>query len=422
MQETMRFAVGIDIGTTRVRCVIGHLDGSNPAPTIVGVGTAPNNGLRKGVVVNIVNTAQAIDHALDEAERMSGHQVNAASININGSHIMAMSSKGVIAVNSQNPEITEDDLARAQEAATVVQLPANREILQVTPRSYQLDGQENIKDPLGMSGVRLEVDAHVITALGPHVKNLLKSLDMTQTAVDHVMVSGLAAAKAVLSPQQMENGVAVVDLGGTTTSIVVFEEGDLQHVAILPMGGVNVTNDLAIGLRTDLDVAEAVKLEHASATPAGKDAPKKIEFKQGTDTHEFETKDLDMIVGARLDEIFELIDKELSSIDRSGKLPGGIVLTGGGANMRNLADYAKHKLRLPVRIAHMQGFTGVSDRVMHPEFATALGLMMADMEAASQDQQRSSHSQRLGSGMENGGRAAKKLFKSASDLFKKFKT
>lgn len=416
----MRFAVGIDIGTTCVRCVIGHLDGTNPTPTIVGVGTAPNNGLRKGVVVNIVNTAQAIDRALDEAERMSGHQVNAASISINGSHIVAMSSKGMIAVNSQHNEITEEDLARAQEAATVVQLPANREILQVTPRSYQLDGQENIKDPLGMSGVRLEVDAHVITALGPHVKNLLKSLEMTQTAVDNVLVAGLAAAKAVLSPQQMENGVAVVDLGGTTTNIVVFEEGDLQHVSVLPMGSVNITNDLAIGLRTDLDIAEAVKLEHASAMPAGKDAPKNLEFKQGNDTHEFATKDLDMIVGARLDEIFELIDKELASIDRSGKLPGGIVLTGGGANMKHLAEYAKQKLRLPVRIAQMSGFNGVSDRIANPEFATALGLMITDMDASRGHAVPGAGGPRH-HGSEAGGQAAKKLFKSASSLLKKFK-
>jgi len=281
MQESLRYGVGLDVGTTHVRCVIGHLDGASPSATIVGVGEAPNTGMRKGVVVNIVATAQAIDKALDEAERMSGHQVTGASITVNGGHIMAMSSKGVVPVNSQNHEITDDDVARAQEAATVLQLPANREILQVTPRSYDLDGQENIKDPLGMSGVRLEVDAHVITALGPNVKNLLKTMEMTQTGVNHVMVAGIAAAKSVLAPQQMENGVAVVDLGGTTTSVVVYEEGDLQHVAVLPMGSVNITNDLAIGLRTDLDIAEKVKLEHASELPAGKDAPKNVEYKHG---------------------------------------------------------------------------------------------------------------------------------------------
>jgi cell division protein FtsA len=420
MQETMRYAVGVDVGTTTVRCVIGTIDGASPGPTIVGVGSAPNNGMRKGVVVNIVNTAQAIDRALDEAERMSGHQVESASININGSHIMAMSSKGVIAVNSQNQEIALEDLARAQEAATVVQLPANREILQVTPRSYQLDGQENIKDPLGMSGVRLEVDAHVITALSPHVKNLYKSFEMTQMRIDQLLVSGLASAKAILTPQQMENGVAVIDVGGTTTSIVVFEEGDLQHVSVLPIGSVNITNDLAIGLRTDLDVAEAVKLEHASATPAGKDAPKTFELKEGEDTHTFDTKDVDMIVGARLDEIFELVDKELASIDRSGKLPGGVVLTGGGASLKHLAEYAKHKLRLPVRVAQFTSLSGMSDRVAKPEFAGAIGLMMADL-AYANDASGTGKRSKNSDGSSSGSQAVGKLFKSAGDLFKKFK-
>jgi cell division protein FtsA len=375
--------------------------------------------MRKGVVVNIVATAQAIDKALDEAERMSGHQVAGASITVNGGHIMAMSSKGVVAVNSQNHEITDDDVVRAQEAATVLQLPANREILQVTPRSYDLDGQENIKDPLGMSGVRLEVDAHVITALGPNIKNLLKTIEMTQTSVNHVLVAGIASAKAVLAPQQMENGVAVVDLGGTTTSVVVYEEGDLQHVAVLPMGSVNITNDLAIGLRTDLDIAEKVKLEHASATPAAKDAPKNIEYKHGEETLEFSRKDIEMIVGARLDEILELIDRELASIDRAGKLPGGIVLTGGGANLKHLTTYAKEKLRLPVRVAKFDGFSGMNDRIAKPEFAAALGLMMTDFETTPMVTSKNAPRAVKSAGGQNP--AFTKLFKSAGDLFKRFK-
>lgn len=418
MQETLRYGVGLDIGTTRVRCVIGHIDGSGASATIVGVGEAPNNGMRKGVVVNIPGTAQAIDRALDEAERMSGHQVTGVSVSVNGPHIMAMSSKGVVAVNSQGNEILDEDIARAQEAATVVQLPANREILQVTPRSYQLDGQENIKDPLGMTGVRLEVDAHVITALGPNIKNLLKSLEITQTEVTRLMVAGLASAKAVLTPQQMENGVAVVDLGGTTTSVIVYEEGDLQHVAVLPMGSVNITNDLAIGLRTDLDIAEMVKLEYAAAISGGKEAPKTINHKHGSENMEFSRKDVDMIVGARLDEIFELVDKELASIDRAGKLPGGVVLTGGGANLKHLVHYAKEKLRLPVRVAKFDGFSGMTDRIAKPEFAAALGLMAADFETAPtnspknapQTGKQHSESQTFG-----------KLFKRANDLFKRFK-
>lgn len=380
MQEHTRYGVGLDIGTTTVRCVIGYLDANNGVtPNIIGVGSAPNTGMRKGSVVNIVNTAQAIDKALEEAERMAGHQVNNATMNINGSHIVGMSSKGVVAVGTHDHEITEDDLNRAEEAATVVQLPANREILQVTPRSYQLDGQENIKDPLGMSGVRLEVDAHVITALTPHVKNILKAGEMTQTTPTRLVVSGLAASRAVLTQQQMENGVIVVDLGGTTTNVAVFEEGDLQHISILPVGSVNVTNDLAIGLRTDLDIAEEIKLKHASAT-SQKDQPKEVVVTQHKEDHTFKTKEIQMIVEARLEEIFEMIDQELKSIGRSRKLPGGIVLVGGGALLAGIDTFAKDKLQLPARVAKLNGFTGVADKVNSPQYATVLGLMLIDFE------------------------------------------
>lgn len=416
-----RYGVGIDIGTTTVRCVVGHVDGSSMTPSIVGVGEAPNAGMRKGMVVNIVNVAQAIDKALEEAERMSGHQVHGAAVNINGAHIAAMSSRGVVAVGSQDHEITEDDLARAEEAATVVQLPANREILQVTPRSYQLDGQENIKDPLGMSGIRLEVDAHVITALTPHVKNLLKALEMTETAPHAVVVSGLAAARAVLTPQQMENGVALIDLGGTTTSVAVYEEGDLQHVAVLPLGSVNITNDLAIGLRTDLDVAESIKLKHASALPqSGKDKPKEIELAHNGEKLSFKVKEVDMIVEARLEEIMELVDKELKQIDRSGKLPGGVVLVGGGANMQHIAEYVKESLRLPARVAKMTDMGGISDKINKPDFATALGLMLLDFEKEqSLPSGATPNKKKPSSG--NAGKQLGTFVERANSLFKKFK-
>jgi cell division protein FtsA len=419
MQEHTRYGVGIDVGTTTVRCVIGHIDGNTGTPNIIGVASAANNGMRKGVVVNIVNTAQAIDRALEEAERMSGHQVDEATSNIDGAHITAMSSKGVVAVGAQDHEITQEDLARCEEAATVVQLPANREILQVTPRSYQLDGQENIKDPLGMHGVRLEIDAHVITALTPHVKNLLKSIEMTETAVHRLVVSGLAAARAAVTTQQMENGVAVVDLGGATTNVAVYEEGDLQHVAVLPIGSVNITNDLAIGLRTDLDVAEIIKLKYASAIgQSGKGKPKEIELTHGQEKLSFKTKDIDMIVEARLDEIFELIDKEFKQIDRSGRLPGGVALTGGGANLRHIDEYAKEKLRLPVRVAQLSGFTGISDKASKPEFATALGLMLLDFEQSGEGQHGNALSHKA---VESGGKLLHNFMQRASSIVKKFK-
>ena len=218
MQETSRYAVGLDVGTSTVRVVVGHIEDPTQAPNIVGVASETNSGMRKGTVVNLVNVAQAVDKALESAERMSGHQIQSATVSINGAHIVGISSKGVIAVGANGHEIAPGDIDRVHEAATVLQLPANREIVEVTPRSYQLDGQENIKDPLGMTGVRLEVDAHVITALAPHVKNLEKACEMTETRINNLVLSGLAAAKSALSTQQMENGVLLVDMGSATTN------------------------------------------------------------------------------------------------------------------------------------------------------------------------------------------------------------
>lgn len=415
MQEVSRYAIGLDVGTTTVRVVVGHVDTPGQAPTIIGVGEHENSGMRKGTVVNLVNTAQAIDKALEAAERMSGHPIHEATVSINGSHIVGMSSKGVIAVGTGGHEINDDDLARVEEAATVVQLPANREILQVTPRSYQLDGQENIKDPLGMTGVRLEVDAHVITALGPHLKNLQKACEMTETAAHHTVLSGLAAARAVVSDQQMENGVALIDLGGTTTNIAVYEEGDLQHVAVLPVGSVNITNDLAIGLKTDLDIAESVKLQHASA--GGEHSGGKLSVKIEKTTHEFDAADVDEIVEARLEEIFELINKELKSIGRAAKLPGGVVLTGGGAEMKGLADYAREALQLSARIGKASSLGGVAEQVSTPRFATAVGLMLIDLEGSAPMQ----HTQSNGGGADLGN-ITQGIFQRAKGLFGKFKS
>lgn len=376
MQEQSKYAVGLDVGTTTVRCVVGHEDGTNP-PTIVGVGEAPNSGMRKGTVVDIVTTAQAIDKALETAERMSGQPLNAATVSINGAHVSGMSSKGVIAIGAAGHEIDATDLARVQEAATVLQLPANREILEVTPRSYQLDGQDNIKDPLGMTGVRLEVDAHVITTLSPHIKNLVKACEMTQTTPKRLILGVLAASKVALSRELTENGVVLVDLGGTTTSLAVYEEGDLRHVAVLPIGSVNITNDLAIGLKTELSIAEDIKLKHATA---GARDDKQIEVAHAKEKLHFATSEIDEIVDARLEEIFELVNKELKSIGRAAKLPGGVVLTGGGANMHGIVEYAKKALQLPARVVTLDGFGGVAEVATDPAYTTALGLMLSDFE------------------------------------------
>lgn len=412
MQEMSRYAVGIDIGTTTVRCVVGHVDTATGTPTIVGVGQASNSGMRKGVVANLTGPAQAIDEALGEAERMSGYQVDAATISINGSHILSTKADGMIAVGALDHEIITTDLRRIEEVATMGKVPANREILEVVPHSYRLDGQDNIKDPLGMTGTRLEINANVVSALAPHLANLQKSSEMAKVLPHTITPSVLAVARAVLSEQQIENGVAVVDLGGATTSMAVFEEGDLQYVAVIPLGGSNITNDLAIGLKTDPEIAEKVKVAHAVATPRGDGG--KLTLKQDKEVMSFEAEEVDEIVGARLDEIFEALQKELKKAGRAGQLPSGVVLVGGGAKLKGIAEYAKEKLGLAARVGKAQGYGGVSESAEDPQFAAAVGLMLIDVQGVNDHVQAKS-------GSTNGKAALKSASSFLSRFLSKFK-
>ena len=382
MNRQAQYFVGIDVGSNNVRCVIGFTDSEDMIPSIVGVGESASLGMRKGNIVEVDEVIQAIDSAIAEAERSSGLKLPGATIGVNGTHILSMNSKGVIAVSSSSREITSEEIARAEEAATVVQLPANREIIQVFPKKYRLDGQDNIKDPTGMSGVRLEIDAQVVTASIPALKNLDKIFDNLQFQIHQHVLNGVAAAEAVLNRPQKENGVVLVDIGGGTTNIAVFEEGDLQHAAVLPIGGNNITNDLAIGLRTDLDIAEKIKIKHGTAKYSGGKKDRVIAFGQGKDQHTFDGEEVEMIIQARLDEIFELVEEELDKIGRRGKLPGGIVLVGGTAKLTNIDEYAKHRLKLPARVQKPKGFSGLSDKVDSPSFSTVIGLMLYDARSA----------------------------------------
>lgn len=380
MQEQNRYAVGIDVGTTMIRCVVGHVDPATGTPTIVGVGQAPNTGMRKGTVVNLAGPAHAIDEALGEAERMSGYEVNDATMSINGSHILSTKADGMIAVGMADHEINSEDLRRIEEVATTGKVPANREILEVVPHSYILDGQTGIKDPLGMSGTRLEIDANVISALSPYVSSLQKAAEMATVHPNALVVSVLAAAKASLGEQQIESGVAVVDIGGATTGVAVFEEGDLQYVGIIPIGGANITNDLAIGLKADPELAEKVKVTHAVAVSRKENEG--VSVKHGGELMSFSTQDIDEIVEARLEELFEAVQKELKKAGRAGQLPSGVVLTGGGAKLKGIAEYAKEQLGLAVRVGKPGGFGGVADQIEEPQFATAVGLMLVDVDDA----------------------------------------
>ena len=378
MQEPSRYAVGIDIGTTTVRCVVGHIDPTTGIPTVVGIGQAPNSGMRKGCVANLTGPAKAVDDALGEAERMSGYEVNEATLSLNGAHIVSTKADGMIAVGPSGHEITEEDIARVEEVATIGKVPPNREILEVVPHDFRLDGQDGIKDPIGMTGTRLEINANVVSALAPYIVNVRKVSDMATVTPHSIIPSVLAAAKATLGEKQLESGVAVIDLGGATTSIAVFEEGDLHYVGVVPLGGMHITNDLAIGLKTSPETAEEVKVKHATAV-ARKDQ-EGLSIKNGDEILTFNSLEIDEIVEARLEEIFEGVEAELRKAGRAGKLPSGVVLVGGGAQLRRITDYTRERLGMAAKLGVPSGFGGVDERIEQPEFAAAVGLMFADMD------------------------------------------
>lgn len=375
MQEQSRYAVGIDVGTKNVRCVIGYIDADGDAPKIVGVGTAPNSGMRKGTVTNLAGPAEAIDTALGAAERMSGHQVKTAVLSVNGSHLTSTKADGMITVGTTDNEVTPGDIVRLEDMATTGKIAQNREILEIVAHSYRLDGQDNIKDPIGMTGTRLEIKANVVSGLLPHITNLQKLAEMAKVEVSSVVPAVLASAQAVLTENQRENGVAVLDIGAATTGVAVFEEGDLQYLSVIPLGGQNVTNDLAIGLRTDPEIAESVKLAHARF--GGKKLGK-VETKHEKKTYSFEQSEIDEIVGARYEEIFEAVAKELKKAGRAGKLPSGAVLTGGGANTKGLVDFTKEQLGVAARLGKPSEYGGASNEIKGPEFSAATGLMLID--------------------------------------------
>ena len=375
-EEKFSYFAGLDIGTTSVRCVVGELAGDAPLPNIIAFSESPNTGMRKGNVAHVDEVAQAVIGAVNEAERTAGREIRSVTVNVNGSHVQGMNSKGVIAISSPNREISVDDRLRVEEAATIVQLPANKDIIQVFAKNYRLDGQDNIKDPVGMHGVRLEVDTHILLASSPALKSLDQVLQKAEVGVNHHTVTSLAAAEAVLDRKQKESGVAVLDIGAATTNLIVIEDGEVEHIAVIPMGGNYITNDLAIGLRTDLDVAETIKVKYASLSKAvsgeGSLVAKGEEIR-------FDKEMMRVVIEARVEEILEYVDKEFKRIHRSQKLPGGVVFCGGTAKLPGLADFTKDVLELPARVGSWKHIPRVVDGLDEQRFAPAVGLMLLDM-------------------------------------------
>ncbi len=366
---------GIDIGGSHIRTVIAEREADQQHVNVIGVGISKANGIRKGNIVDINETIKNISASLEAAERMAGEHVDSVFVSISGHQLKSIPSKGVVAISGQ--EIMQDDVQRVLEAAQTLPLPMNRMIVRVVPRLFTIDNQTNIKQPLGMSGIRLEVDAQIITGIGPMVKNVEKCMHQVGIDIEDVIPAQLAAADAVLSKRQKELGVVVIDVGLSSTSVAIYEEGVLLHTAVIPVGGENVTNDVAIGLRTSIDVAEKLKTEYGSCNPNDVSGSDEIQLSQisQVDQHKVSKKELVEIVEARYHEIFSLVREELSKVDRDGKLPAGAILTGAAIKITGCLDLARNVLGLPVQIGFPQDIDGIVDRIDDPAFATMLGLV-----------------------------------------------
>jgi cell division protein FtsA len=378
---------GLDIGSANVRIVVGQVVkiGDNEQLNIIGVVETPSLGLNKGAVVSIEDVVSSISACLEKAERMIGLPIENIWIGLSGTHISSQESNGVIAISRANGEIQENDVVRVIEAARAVAAPVNFEVLHVIPKTFSIDNQTGVKDPIGMNGIRLEVTTQVIRGLSSQVKNLTKCIYRTGLDINDLVLSILAASEAVLSTRQKELGVALVDIGAATTKIIVFEEGDVVHVSILAVGADHVTRDLALGLQTSLDVAERIKLEVGSALPQNFEKTEEINLRDfGGENQDFSKKYIAEIIEARMEEIFEKIDQELQKINRSGLLPAGIILVGGGSKLQGLIELGKKKTMLPVVIGTSRRFNTAVDKVNDMSFATGLGLVMWGYNAMSE--------------------------------------
>lgn len=370
--------VGLDIGTSAVRTVVAQKQSDTNKLMILGVGVAPSGGLNGGIVVDVEEVIKSIVESKEIAERTAGIPIEHAIVSINGSHIFSQFSKGVVAVSRADGEISEDDVARVINAAQAISIPNNKEIINLFPCNYTIDGQEKIKDPVGMNGVRLEVSALVVEGTTPFIKNLYKCVERSGIDVECVVFSTLAAAKAVLTKRQKELGVVVVDIGKGITGVSVYEDGNILLTSVIPIGAGHITNDVAIGLRTTIDVAEKVKLEYGTVQSSEIGKCEKINLSEFDENEEgeYSRKYLAEIVEARVDEIFSMVDDELKKIEKSGMLPSGVIITGGGAKLPGIISLAKKALRLPAQIGYPKEMDGIVDRVDDPSFATAVGLIL----------------------------------------------
>lgn len=381
-----KIVVGIDIGTSKIVTLIAKI---NEDINVLGVSETPASGVKKGQIVDIDEAVLSINNSLEAAERMAGYSASHVIASIGGSHIESQNSRGVVAVAHPEGEITENDLARVIDAARAVSLPSSREIIHVLPRSYIVDGQEGIKDPIGMTGIRLEVDTHIISANSTSIRNMEKAFSEAGVDLDAVVFSGYASSLAVLSETEKELGVVLVDIGAGTTDISVYVDGSVAYSSVLPIGARHITNDLAIGLRISLESAEKIKLYLSNP------AKKPIRVSEEEEKVEKSSDEVDLsplglseelkkvskktlidgIIRPRLNELFTMIGIEIKKSGFAGQTPSGLVITGGGAKTVGITDAAKRMLAMPVRVAIATNVKGIIDEIGEPSFSTVIGLL-----------------------------------------------
>lgn len=372
---------GLDIGTTKISLAIGVFQ--EGVPRVIGLAHTPNHGTRQGVITDIDDTVSALAATLEEGEKMCGSQITNVIVGITGQHITALPSKGVTAVTRADGEIMANDVDRALEAARAIAMPPNREIIHTIAKNFTIDGQDTLKDPVGMKGIRLEIEALLINGSTNAIKNIVRAVNQAGLQIDAMIFSPLACAKALLNKDQKDSGVILIDIGASSTGIIVYEEGEILHTSVLPIGSRHITNDIAIGLRTNLEAAEKIKIKFGHAVP---EAVKETEM---IDLNHFDKKESTKvarryvadIIQARLNELFAMITEELRAISRDGSLPAGAVFTGGGSQLEGLTDLAKDALRLPATIGSPGlEISGMVDKLDNPIYSTSIGLMLEGLE------------------------------------------
>lgn len=390
------FLAAIDIGSAKIATlIVSQSTEEGSRLNAVGVASVPSRGIKKSQVVDIEEAIAAITDSVDAAERMAGFSINSAIISISGEHIKSINSKGVVAIGNPEAEVVVEDVARVIEAAKAISLPSSQEVIHVLPRTFTVDSQEGVRDPLGMSGVRLEAEAHIVTGSTAVIRNLTRCVEEIGVKVDNLVFAGLSSAEATLTDTEKELGVVLVDIGGGTTSIAIFIDGALSHSSVIPVGAKNITNDLAIGLRVSLESAEKIKRHltqlERRPTPSlpgdGEEMDKKAERQAGEiDLTNLNIKEeirsaskktlIDGIIRPRLNEIFDFVGVEIKKSGFGGMTPAGIVVTGGGAETVEVLSACKRTLQMPARIGHPAGLSGLTDEISSPAYSTLTGLIL----------------------------------------------